>query len=142
MYIQTCEKCQRRDPSRSEEELHQILVSVLWQNVGLDVAYMSSCEGYRFFIVAHYDLSGWVEAKLLRSFSSRAVADFLWKDLIYCHGCFRKLIIDGGSENKDAIAELTKRYGVKRVIVSTYHPQANGIIERSRKPIFDALSKM
>ena len=103
---------------------------------------MHHCEGYRFLVVARCDLSGWVEAKPLRTLSSRAVADFLWEDVICRHGCFGKLIIDGGSENKDAVAELTRRYGVKRVVVSAYHPQANGMIERGHKPIVDALSKM
>ena len=68
--------------------------------------------------------------------------DFLWEDIIYCHGCFRKLIIDGGLENKNAVAELIRKYGVKKVIVSTYHLQANEMIERSHKPIVNALSKM
>ena len=141
-YVQSCEECQRRDPSRPEEALHPTWVAVLWQKVGLDVVYMPPCEGYRFLVVARCDLSGWVEAKPLRTLSSRAVADFLWEDVICRHGCFGKLIIDGGSENKDAVAELARRYGVKRVVVSAYHPQANGMIERGHKPIVDALSKM
>lgn len=52
------------------------------------------------------------------------------------------MVIDGGAENKDAVAELVQRYKVKRVMVSAYHPQANGMIERGHKPIVDALSKM
>ena len=103
---------------------------------------MPLCEGYRFLVVVRYDLSGWVEAKPLRILFFQAVADFLWEDIIYCHRCFGKLIIDRGSENKDAVAKLTQRYKVKRVVVSAYHPQANGIIEYSHKPIVDALLKM
>ncbi len=142
MYIQTYEECHRRDPSRSEEALHPTWVAVLWQKVGLDVVYIPPCEGYRFLVVARCDLSGWVEAKPLYNLSSRAVADFLWGDDICCHSCFRKLIIDRGSDNKDAVAEWTKRYWVKPVVVSAYHPQANGMIENGHKPIVDALSKM
>ncbi len=52
------------------------------------------------------------------------------------------MLIDEGSENKDAVAELAERYEVKRVLVSAYHPQANGMIERGHKPIVNALSKM
>lgn len=52
------------------------------------------------------------------------------------------MVIDGGSENKDTVAELAERYGVKRVVVSAYHPQTNGMIERGHKPIVDALSKI
>ncbi len=141
-YVQSCEKCQCRDPSRPKEVLHPTWVAVLWQKVGLDVVYMLPCKGYQFLVVAHCDLSGWVEAKFLRTLSSRLVADFLWEDVICCHGCFGKLIIDGRLENKDAVAELAERYGIKWVVVSAYHPQANGMIERGHKPIVDALSKM
>ena len=141
-YVQSCEKCQRRDSSRPKEVLHPTWVAVLRQNVGLNVVYMPPCEGYKFLVVVHCDLSGWVEAKPLRALSSRAAVDFLWEDVICCHDCFGKLVIDGGSENKDAVAELAERYGVKRVVVSAYHPQANGMIERGHKPIVDALSKM
>ena len=141
-YVQSCQKCQRRDPFRPEEALHPTWVALLWQKVGLDVVYMPRCQGFRYLVVARCDLSGWVEAKPLRTLSSRAVADFLWEDVICRHGCIEKLIIDGGSENKEAVAELTRKYGIKRVVVSAYHPQANGMMERGHKPIIDALSKM
>lgn len=53
------------------------------------------------------------------------------------------MIIDGRSENKNAVIELTRRYRVKKMVMSAYHLQANGImIEDGHKPIVDALSKM
>ena len=81
-YIVSCEKYQLRDPSRPEEALHPTWVALLWQKVGLDVIYMPPCKGYQFLVIARCDLSGWVEAKPLRTFSSRAVAHFLWEDVI------------------------------------------------------------
>lgn len=63
-------------------------------------------------------------------------------DVISRHRSFGKLIIDGGSEKKDAVADLNQRYRVQRVVVSAHHPQVNGMIERGHKPIVNALSKM
>ena len=63
-YVQSYEECQRRDPSRPEEALNRTWVAVLWQKVGLDVVYIPLYEGYKFLVVAHYNLSGWVKAKL------------------------------------------------------------------------------
>ena len=142
MYVQTCEKCQRCDSSRSEDALYPTWIAVLWQKVGLDVVYIPSCKGYQFLVIAHCDLSAWVEAKPFCTLFSRAVADFLLKDIMCRHSCFEKSIIDGRSENKDAVGELTKRYKVKEVVVSAYHPKTNRMIERGHKPIVDALSKM
>lgn len=76
--------------------------------VGLDVVYMTPCEGYRFLVVAQCDLLGWVEAKPIRTLSSRA-ADFLWEPVIFHHGCLGKLV---GSENKEAVPYLSWRKGL------------------------------
>lgn len=78
----------------------------------------------------------------MRTFSSRAVTDFIWEDVICCHSYFGKLIIDRELENKDAIVELTRRYRVKRVVVSANHLQANRMIERGYKLIVNTVSKM
>ena len=67
---------------------------------------------------------------------------FLWKDLICRHGCFGKLIIDGGAENKEVVKALLDKYGIKRMLTSAYHSQANGMVERGHRPIVDALAKI
>lgn len=140
-YVQTCEACQKRDPARIEEALHPTWVSLLWSKIGLDVVHMPPSEGKRYLVVARDDLSGWVEARALTSANSVSVAKFVWEDVICRHGCFGKLIVDGGPENKDVLIELTHRYGIKRIVVSAYHPQANGMVERGHRPLADALAK-
>ncbi len=97
--------------------------------VGLDVVYMPPCKGMKYLVVACCDLSGWVEARPMRNLTSKVEARFLWEDIICIHGCFGKLVLDDGSENKNAVQELTLRYGTKRVVVSAYHPQAKRMIE-------------
>ena len=72
------------------------------------MVYIPLCEGFCFLVVACCDLSGWVEAKPLCTLSSRAVANFLWKDVICWHKCFEKLVIDKWSENKEAVPKLVK----------------------------------
>lgn len=103
---------------------------------------MPLCEGYQFLVVCHYDLSGLVEARLLRTLTSKVVARFLLKDIISCQSCFGKLVIDGGSENKADVDELEGRYCIKQVVVSAYPIQANRIMERGHKQIVDMFSKM
>jgi hypothetical protein len=103
---------------------------------------MPSCEGKNYLVAAREDLSGWVEGRALASANSAAVAKFLWEDVVCRHGCFGRLVVDGGPENKRHVAEFTKKYGIERVQVSAYHPAANGMVERGHKPIVDALAKM
>ena len=54
-----------------------------------------------------------------------------------CYRCFRRLVINSGY-----IAAFTRKYGIKRVEVSAYHPAANRMIERGHKPLTDALTKL
>ena len=38
--------------------------------------------------------------------------------------------------------EFAERCGIKKVVISAYNQQANGMIERGHKPIVNVLSKM
>lgn len=141
-YVKSCLECQKRDPTRAEEALHPTYVSLLFHKIGLDVVHMPPSIGFHFFVLARCDLSGWVEGRALRKANSMAVAKFMWEDIICRHGCFGKLVVDGGPENLGFAEALARRYGIKRIVTSAYHPQANGMIERGHRPIVDALSKM
>src|SRR5438045_7126965 len=103
---------------------------------------MPACQGKEFLVVVWEDLSGWPEARALASASSEAVMKFLWEDVVCHHGCFGRLVIDGGPENKAHVAEFMKRYGIQQVQVSAYHPQVNGMIEWGHQPITEALARM
>jgi hypothetical protein len=76
---------------------------------------MPSCQGKNYLVVAREDLSGWVEARALGSANSASVAKFLWEDVVCRHGCFGRLVIDGGLENKGYVTAFTKKYGIERV---------------------------
>ena len=58
------------------------------------------------------------------------------------HGYFKRLVVDKRPKNKGLVKAFTRKYGIKRVLISPYHLQANGMIERDYKSIIDALSKM
>lgn len=141
-YLRTCAKCQKRDPTCIEEALHPTYVSLLFQKVGLDVVYMPPCMDFHYNILARCDLSGWVEGQALQKADSSVVAKFMWEDIICRHGCFGRLVVDGGQENLGVAEALAARYSIKRVVTLAYHPQANGMIERGHRPIIDMLSKM
>ena len=50
--------------------------------------------------------------------------------------------MDGGSENRGIIEELIRRYNIKLVRGSAYHPQSNGLVERGYVPIVNVLAKL
>ena len=142
VYVQTCEQCQLRDSTRAEEPMYPTYLVSLFSKVAVDAVHMPNCRGYRYLIIGRCDTSGWVEAQPVEKLTAKRVADFLWKDFICRHGCFGKLVIDGGAENKGVVKTLLDKYGIKQVLTSAYHPQANGMVERGHRPIIDALAKM
>ena len=52
------------------------------------------------------------------------------------------MVVDGGLENKKHVAAFTRKYGIERVQVLAYYPQANGMVERGHNPIVEALACM
>jgi len=114
-FVASCDRCQLRDPRRLEEALCPTWSSTLFEKIGLDVIYMPPCKGKNYLVVARDDLSGWVEARALSSANLAAIADFLWEDVVCRHGCFRRLVVNGGPENKGWVKAFTKKYGIKRV---------------------------
>jgi len=141
-YVKSCEECQRRARVRYEEPLHPTWSVTVWEKVGVDVRFMpESVEGYKFIVFGRDDLSGWVEAHALKENTAQNVAKFLYEEVICRHGCPGRIVIDGGSENKSVAAALLANYRVQRTVVSAYHPQSNGLVERGHDPIINSLSK-
>jgi len=125
-----------------EEPLHPTWSATVWEKVGVDVVYMPvSWDGYKFIVFARDDLSGWVEGRALEYNDSMSVADFLYEEVICRHGCPRKIVMDGGPENKMLAEALLRRHRIKRIVVSAYHPQSNGLVERGHAPIVNSLAK-
>jgi hypothetical protein len=115
--------------------------TTVWEKVGLDVVHMPSSGGYKYIVFARDDLSGWVEGRALTSANSASVAKFVYEDVIVRHGCPRRIVVDGGSENKGFVEELLDAFRIRRVEISAYHPQSNGLVERGHAPIVNSLSK-
>ena len=83
-----------------------------------------------------------MEIRVLRAATSKAIAKFLWEDIVCRHGIFGRLVINKGSENKNLVKQFVADYSIKRVIISPYNAKVNGIIERGHKFIINALAKM
>ena len=110
--------------------------------MAIDIVSMEPSRGFSKMVIARCHAIGYSKGRALRRGTSAQVAKFLYEDVLCRHGVFDTLITDGGPENEGILAELTRSYGVKHVVTSTYHPQSNGLVERGHKPIVDALSKL
>jgi len=98
-------------------------------------------DGFGFIVFARDDLSGWVEGRAIKVANAKEVAKFIYEDIICRHGCPRRVVLDRGSENLNMTKDLLEHYGIKRTVVSAFHPQANGLVERGHDSIINSLSK-
>jgi transposase InsO family protein len=114
----------------------------VFQKVGVDVVYMpESMEGFKYIVFARDDLSGWVEGGAIWENNSATVAKFLFEDVITRHGCPERIIVDRQPEDKHISQRLLKQYKINWTLVSAYHPQANGLIERGHQAVVNAIAK-
>jgi hypothetical protein len=94
-------------------------------------------------VVAREEVSGWVEARVLRgSPGSAGVARFLWEDIVCRWGCFQELGCDGGAENRSMVEALTHLLRIHRVVASPYNSHQQGGIERVHLVLINALMRV
>jgi hypothetical protein len=138
-YVSRCKECQHRAKYRAEEALFPTKASGLFRKICIDVVSMPQSEGKSKLVVARDDLSGWVEAKAYGKVTAKIIAQFIWDEIICRHGLFDRLVVDGGGEFKGEVIRILNTYDIKRIQVSAYHAQANGMIEGGHKAIVAAL---
>ena len=87
------------------------------------------------------NLTGWVEARMLRKLKADKIVDFLLN--VMCQiSCVFQLMCDNGTEFKGAMEELMRKYKVPVVCISPYNSQANRKIERTQRTYLKAIWKV
>jgi len=72
-------------------------------------------------------MTKWVEAKALTRATEEVVSAFLFEDIFVRFGVPREIVTDGGPPfTSHKIADILEKYHVRHLMISPYHPQANG----------------
>jgi len=98
-------------------------------------------SGQKYIVDIVDNLTGWVEARVLRKLRVSAIAEFLF-NIMCCFRCIFQLTCDNGMEFKGAVDELTWKYKVPVIQISPYNSQANGKIERTQQAYLEAIWKV
>src|SRR6266498_2812333 len=144
-YIAACYQCQMKKLMQKINELHPISPSRLFNRWGVDVVgpLLITLKGNRYIIVAVEYLSKWQEAKAVTEANALSISNFLYQNIICRFGCFTHLHTDRGTEFVNEIVEkLTEKFRVKHHRSTPYRPQANGLVERFNKSLYDSLAKL
>ena len=117
--------------------------------VGIDL--MKLCEtdgfedeaGFQYVITAQCYFMKYIETGALRTKTGPEVANWIYTN-IFCHYCVTDIhISDRGNEFCNMVSkELYRKCGVRHCIMTPYHPQANGMIERCNHTTSEMILKM
>jgi len=142
--IKNCQQCQRYNIEK--EGFHparSITAYSPWDHLQIDlIGPVPTSESGASYILTLVDVcTGYVVLRSLPNKEMETVARSLWK--IFCeYGTPKILQSDNGSEFvNQAVQAMTHLYGVDHRLITAYHPNANGLVERKNKDVSQALKK-
>jgi hypothetical protein len=145
-YVQACDSYQRmgQPNHRDEIPLNPQIVLEPFERWALDfVGPINPPSNQKVYIVICIDyMTKWVEAKELHRATKEVVLDFLFEDIFIIFGVPRELVTDGGPPfTSHGFKATLQKYHIQNRMTTTYHPQANGQVERTNKVIESILTK-
>lgn len=143
-YVKTCDTCQRKGKPRKNQLLHPVESNEIFEQFGIDAIgpLPMTANGNRFILTAMDYLSKWPIARAVPDITAATTVRFLNEEIISHYGCFKRLISDRGPNfRSELVKEFTTKLGIHHAIISAYHPQANGLVERFNKTLSEMLGK-
>ncbi|GFT66163.1 e3 ubiquitin-protein ligase rififylin [Nephila pilipes] len=133
-WTRSCLKCQKSKVTRHVQSPFQQYhnVSKRFTEINLDIiGPLPSSEGFRYCLTIIDRYSQWPEAIPLPDIRAETVADNLLKGWIARFGTPLVITTDQATQfEAQLFQELSQLIGFKRNRTASYHPQANGCIER------------
>lgn len=129
-YCATCDTCQRRNTLKLKIPPTVARVPTLFQRLHADTMFMPVSRGFKMIVHGRCAMIGYPEARMLKKESGRAIAAWLFKDVLCRWGFVADIVTDNGPPFIAALEVLREKYGITHIRVAGYNSQANGIIER------------
>lgn len=145
-YIRTCEKCNKKKATVSEKTPVPLQLTTPvtrpFQKVAMDIVgpLPQTHSGNKYILTFQDHFSKYPEAFALPDQKAATVAKVFVEEIICRHGTPEKLLTDQGSNfTSDLLKETCRLLDIKKIETTAYHPQSNGIVERSHQTIMSHL---
>jgi cleavage and polyadenylation specificity factor subunit 1 len=143
-WCRDCQLCARgkvtRQPAATLEAIR--VPAQRFSHVHLDLVgpLPTSREGYRYLLTMVDRTSRWLEAVPLRNMEASTCADAFVAAWVARFGVPARLTTDRGRQFASGLwANVCQQLGVDHISTTAFHPQSNGMVERSHRQIKDAL---
>lgn len=142
-WTRRCEACQRAKVSRhNSSPLGTFnLPSGRFQHIHVDIiGPLPPCNEYRYCLTAIDRATRWPEIWPMKTITAEEVAETLTKEWIARYGVPSIITTDQGSQfESDLFRRLMSHFAAQRIRTTSYHPCANGMIERIHRQVKAAL---
>ena len=143
-YIETCEKCQVHNAVKtSAPTMIPIKPSGPFHLVGMDLVgpLQVTNNGNKYIITFTDYFTKWVEVMPIKNKTAESVAAKV-RSFVNRHGPPHRILSDQGREFCNSINKaLFDSLGIKHSVTSAYHPQTNGLDERTNQTVKRRLAK-
>jgi hypothetical protein len=141
--IAKCSACQRFNVKREGfHPLQTISADAPWDHIAIDLVTTLPPDGLFTNLLVVTDIfSRYVVLRPLKSKEMEDVAAALWS-IFAEYGLPKIMQSDNGTEFVNQVMQaLTKLYGIEHRLITAYHPQANGAVERMNGTVIRMLRK-
>ena len=140
------ERCNSRTPPvpAPRASLGQLAASEPFEVVGLDIlsGLPRTINGNKHLLVVVDHFSRWCEVYPLKDMSATSVATVFVNEFVSRFGVPSRIHSDqGGCFVGELLSKTCELLGVEKSAITSYHPQANGVVERMNRTILSMLAK-
>jgi transposase InsO family protein len=99
-----------------------------------------SSEGFRYVLTIIDRSTRWLEAIPLKDIEAATIADSFVREWLPRFGVPAKVTTDRGTQfTASTWSSLCVKLGIEHIMTTAYHPQANGMVERSHRQLKNSL---
>lgn len=145
-YVKTCEKCNKKSATNVEKAPvpMQLTTPVTrpFQKVAMDIVgkLPKTHKGNQYILTFQDHFSKYPEAFAIPDQKAETIAEIFVKEIICRHGTPEKLLTDQGSNFVgEILQEVCKLLHIDKIQTTAYHPQSNGILERSHQSLINQI---
>ncbi|CAG2188879.1 unnamed protein product [Mytilus edulis] len=130
-----------RDTKGKKPPLNPLPVDTTFERWHMDFLKLSKTnEGYSYVLLLVDSFSKWSEAFPMKTQEASEVAKVLFREIISRYGAMKCLVTDlGRNFVSNLVNALCEMLNITRHHTSSYHPQTNGLVERTNSTLIQAV---
>ena len=111
-----------------------------FDHINVDIVTLPQSNGFRYLLTAVDRFTRWPMAVPMRDMTTETVIDAFAFGWVQHLGVPTTITTDRGTQfTSEMFEQLTKIWGIKTILTTPYHPEANGLVERLHRRLKESL---